>query len=55
MVLGNLIETNHLLIEKMAYLDFWDEFPIISALVYMMHTRHDVWWIMAINSHDSPN
>ena len=41
MDLDNLVETvlQHLLIGKMTYLIHWDEFPMVSALVYVMHTE----------------
>ena len=40
MDLGNPVETiaHHLLIRGMVYLGCQDEFPMISALVYVMHT-----------------
>ena len=36
--LGNLLETivHHLLIEEMVGLGYWDEFPMVSALVCMV-------------------
>ena len=42
---GNLVETlvHHLLIEEMACIGHWDGFPIVSALVYVMHIGHDLW------------
>ena len=48
MDLGNLVETvvHHLLIGGMTYLGRWDEFPMVSILVYVMHTGHDLWRIM---------
>ena len=41
MNLGNLVDivVHQLLIEVVAYLGLWDEFPMVSALVYEMHTR----------------
>ena len=40
MDLGNLVEivVHHLLIEGMTYLGHQDGFPMVSALVYVMHT-----------------
>ena len=48
MDMGNLVETvvHHLLIGWMACLGRWDGFPMVSALVYVMHTGQDLWWIM---------
>ena len=45
MDLGNLVETivHHLLIRGMTYLGHWDRFPMVSALVYMMHPKLDLW------------
>ena len=44
MNLGNLVEivVHHLLIGGMTYLGRWDEFLIVSVLVYVMHTRQDL-------------
>ena len=43
MDLGNLVKTimYHLLIKWMICIDYRDQFPIMSALVYMMYTRYD--------------
>ena len=51
MNLGNPIEivAHHLLIGGMACLGHWDEFPAISALVYVMLIGHDLRWIMTQN------
>ena len=38
--LGNLVE---ILVHHMACLGHWDYFPIVSALVYIMHTRYKLW------------
>ena len=48
MDLGKPIETvvHHLLIEGMVCLGHQDEFPMMSVLVYVMHTRQDLPWIM---------
>ena len=48
MNLGNLVDTvvHHLLIEGMTYLGRQDGFPMVSVLVYVMHTGQDLWWIM---------
>ena len=48
MDLGNLVETivHHLLIWGMTCLGQRDGFPIVSALVYVMHTIQDLQWIM---------
>ena len=45
MNLGNLVDTvvHHLLIEGMTYLGRQDGFPMVSVLVYVMHTGHDLW------------
>ena len=44
MDLGNPIEivVHHLLIGGIAYLGNRDGFPMVSALVYVMHTGHDL-------------
>ena len=44
MDLGNLVETvvHHLLIEGMTYLGHRDKFPMVSAIVNMMHTGQDL-------------
>ena len=44
MDLGNPIETivHHLLIEGMSYLGHWDGFPMVNALVYVMHIGQDL-------------
>ena len=44
MDLGNPIETimHHLLIGGMTCLGRWDEFPMVSALVYVMHIGQDL-------------
>ena len=44
MDLGNPIETvvHHLLIRGMICLDRRDEFPMVSALMYVMHTGQDL-------------
>ena len=43
MDLGNLVKTimYHLLIKWMICLDYRDQFPMMSVLVYMMHIRYD--------------
>ena len=48
MDLGNLVETivHYLLIGGMPYLGRWDEFPMVSALMYVMLIAYDIWWIM---------
>ena len=48
MDLGNPIKivVYHLLIEGTTCLDHQDEFPMMSALVYMMHIEQDLQWIM---------
>ena len=48
MDLGNLVEivVHYLLIGGMTYLDCRDEFLMVSALVYVMHIRQDLQWIM---------
>ena len=49
MNLDNLVETvvHYLLIGGMTYLDRWDEFLIVSALVYGLHIdEQDLQWIM---------
>ena len=45
MDLGNLVETvvHHFLIGRMTYLGHRDEFLMVNALVYVMHTRQDLW------------
>ena len=45
MDLGNLVETvvHHLLIGGMTCFVRWDEFPMVSAVVYVMHTRYYLW------------
>ena len=44
MDLGNLIETvvHYFLIGEMVCLDYQDEFPMMSALMYVMYTRQDL-------------
>ena len=44
MNLDNLVKiiVYHLLIKWMIYLYFWDQFLMMSALVYMMHTKYDL-------------
>ena len=55
--LGNPLKTvvHHLLIGGMASFGYWDGFPMVSVLVYVMHTRQDLQRIKhkAINCHDS--
>ena len=48
MDLGNSIEivVHHLPIGRMACLGHWDQFPMVSALVYVMHTKQGLRWIM---------
>ena len=48
MDLRNLVETvvYHLQIGGMTYLGHRDGFPIMSALVYVMHTRQNLQWII---------
>ena len=48
MDLDNLVETivHHILIGRMTCLGHWDEFPIVSALVYVMH------WTRPTMNHD---
>ena len=48
MDLGNPIETvvHRLLIGKMTYLGQQDKFFMVSALMYVIHTRQDLLWIM---------
>ena len=48
MDLGNPIDivVHHFLIEGIACLGRWDEFLVVSVLVYVMHTGHDLQWIM---------
>ena len=43
MDLGNLVETIVFLIRGMTCLGRQDGFPIVSALVYVMHTRKEQW------------
>ena len=45
MDLGNPIETivHHLLIEVINFLDHWDRFPMVSVIMHVMHTGHDLW------------
>ena len=45
MDLGNLVEiiVDYLLIGGMTYLGRLDEFPMVSALVYVMHIGYDLW------------
>ena len=45
MDLGNSVEivVHHLLIGGMTCLGCRDEFPMVSALVYVMHTGWDLW------------
>ena len=47
MDLGILVETivHHLLIWEMTSLGYLDGFPMISKLLYVMHTRHDLQWL----------
>ena len=44
MDLGNSVETivHHLLIGGMTRLGHWDEFPMVSALVHVMHIGQDL-------------
>ena len=44
MNLGNPVEiiVHHLLIRGMVCLGHWDEFPMVSALVYVMHIGQDL-------------
>ena len=44
MDLGNPVETivHHLLSGGMTHFGHWDEFPMVSALVYMMHIGQDL-------------
>ena len=48
MNLGNIVEiiVQHLLIGGMTCLGCWDEFPMVSTLVYVMHIVQDLQWIM---------
>ena len=48
MDLVNPVETvvYHLLIEGMVCLSCQDGFPMVSAVVYVMHTRQDLQWII---------
>ena len=48
MDLGNPIETvvHHLLIGGINCLGCGDGFPMVSALMYMIHIGQDLWWIM---------
>ena len=48
MNLNNLVKTivHHLLISGMTCLNRRDEFPMVSALMYVMHIGHDLRWIM---------
>ena len=48
MDLGNFVETvvHYLLIGGMTCLGHWDGFPMVSTLVYVMHTKQDLLWIM---------
>ena len=45
MDLGNLVEivVHHLIIGVMTGLGHRDEFPMVSELVYVRHTRQDLW------------
>ena len=45
MDLGSLVETivHQLLIREMTYLGRQDRFPMVSALVYVMHNGKDLW------------
>ena len=59
MDLDNPFETivNYFLIGGMTYLGRWDGFPMVSALVYVMHTgqTYSESWYKANNFHDSPS
>ena len=48
MELNNLFETvvHYFLIWGMINLGYQDSFPMVRALVYVMHIRQDLWWIM---------
>ena len=48
MDLGNLVETivHYILIEGMVCLSHQDGFPMVSVLVYVMHTGQELRWIM---------
>ena len=48
MDLDNPVEivVHNLLIGGMTCLGYWDGFPIVSTLVYVIHTRQNLWWIM---------
>ena len=48
MDLANPIETvvHHLLMKSMACLGHRDGFPMMSALVYVMHIEQNLQWIM---------
>ena len=48
MDLGNLVEIviYHLLIKMVTYLGHRDGFPMVSALVYVMHIGQNLRWIM---------
>ena len=48
MDLGNPVEivVHHLLIGGMTCLGRRDGFPMVGALVYVMHTGQELWWIM---------
>ena len=48
MDLGNLFETivHYLLIGGMTYIGSRNGFPMVSALMYVMHTGQDLWWVM---------
>ena len=45
MDLGNSIKTvvHHFLIGEMTCLGRQDGFPMMSVLMYVMHTRQDIW------------
>ena len=48
MNLSNPIENiaHHLLIKRMTCLGYWDEFPMVSVLMYVMLTEQDLQWTM---------
>ena len=48
MNLANPVEivVHYLIIGGMIFLGHWNEFPILSVLVYVMHTEQDLWRIM---------
>ena len=55
MDLGNLVKTivHHFLIRGMNCLGYQDEFPMVSTLVYVMHTWQDLQLIMTQDYHFS--